>query len=303
MRKPPSALQILAAVIILTRWSAAVIAVDATAPMIEKNYITLSGGQLHYVTAGEGEVVLLLHQAPLSHGEFLETIPLLARHFKVIAWDAPGHGNSFIPDREYEFLDYLGVLDEFVTALGLERVHIVGNHAGASFTREYAATYPEKTGKIVLSGSARHPPDPKTELVKAKEFLSQPYSRELALNPEGDFLAPTWQRYVTLASPRTPLEDVLDAFIIGLDARTKPYDLHLAIFGYDGWSDYRTVTAPTLLLSGEDDFFVNIERLDYTCTIFPNCQVHPLIPGAGAFIGMEQPEAYAAAIIEFLNRP
>ena len=123
------------------------------------------------------------------------------------------------------------------------------------------------------------------------------------MNPEGDFLAPTWQRYVTLASPKTPLEDVLDAFIIGLDARTKPYDLHLAVFGYDGWSDYRTVTAPTLLLSGEDDFFVNIERLDYTCTIFPNCQVHPLIPGAGAFIGMEQPEAYAAAIIEFLNRP
>ena len=136
---------------------------------------------------------------------------------------------------------------------------------------------------------------------KAKEFLSQPYSRELKLTPEGEFLAPSWQRYVTLASPASSLDDVLMAFIIGLDARTKPYDMHLAIFRYEDWADYGTVKAPTLLLSGEDDFFVNQERLDYTCTLFPDCEVHPLIPGAGAFIGAEQPEAYAEAIIEFLQ--
>lgn len=112
-----------------------------------------------------------------------------------------------------------------------------------------------------------------------------------------------WRRYVTLSSSDTSLDNVLKAFIIGLDARTKPYDMHLAIFGYDDWSDYRTVETATLLLSGEDDFFVNQERLDYTCTVFPNCEVHPLIPGAGAFIGMEQPEAYATAIIEFLKQP
>ena len=87
-------------------------------PAITKHYADLSGGQLHYVTAGEGDAVLLLHQAPLSHAEFLETIPLLAKHFKVIAWDAPGHGASFIPPEEFGFLDYLGVLDEFVAFLG-----------------------------------------------------------------------------------------------------------------------------------------------------------------------------------------
>lgn len=276
---------------------------DEQDPQITKHYVSVSGGQLHYVTAGEGDTVLLLHQAPLSHAEFLETIPILARHFKVVAWDAPGHGNSYIPDHEYEFLEYLGALEEFVDALGIERLDIVGNHSGASFTREYAAAHPERVGKIVLSGSARTPPEPKTQLTKADEFLRQPYSRELSLDPEGDFLPPTWRRYVTLASPSADPDDVLRAFIIGLDARTKPYDMHLAIFGFDGWTDFRTIETPTLLLCGDGDFFVNSERLDYTCTLFPNCEVHPLIENAGAFIGLEQPEAYAGAIIEFLQRP
>jgi len=278
-------------------------AVAGDAPVITKHYADLSGGQVHYVTAGEGDALLLLHQAPLSHAEFLETIPLLARHFRVVAWDAPGHGASFIPCEEYSYLDYLGVLEEFVAFLGLERVHIVGNHSGAAFAREYAAKHPEKVGKFVMSGSARQPPEPKTTLDKAEEFLNQPYSRSLEMDGEGAFLPPTWKRYVTLASPSADMNDVLAVFIIGLDARTKPYDMHHAIFGYEDWTDYRTIETPVLLLSGEGDFFVNQEGMDYTCTLFPNCEVHPFIEGAGAFIGMEQPEAYAEAIIEFLQQP
>lgn len=272
-------------------------------PTLTKHYVDLSDGQLHYVTAGDGEVVLMLHQAPLSHAEFLDTIPLLARRFKVVAWDAPGHGNSYIPDHEYGFPEYLGALEEFVDALGIQRLHIVGNHSGASFAREFAAAHPERVGKIVLSGSARTPPEPETTLTKAEEFLDQPYSRELRLDADGEFLATTWARYVTLASPQSNLDDVLRAFVVGLDARTKPYDMHVAIFDYDGWTDLRTIATPVLLLCGDGDFFVNEERLDYTCTLFPNCEVHPLIRNAGAFIGLEQPEAYAEAIIEFLEQP
>jgi pimeloyl-ACP methyl ester carboxylesterase len=75
------------------------------------------------------------------------------------------------------------------------------------------------------------------------------------------------------------------------------------IFGYESWTDYRTIETPAMLLCGDGDFFVNQERIDYTCTLFPNCEVHPLIENAGAFIGLEQPEAFAEAIIEFLQRP
>jgi pimeloyl-ACP methyl ester carboxylesterase len=274
---------------------------EGAVPEIRRHYIDLSGGQLHYVTAGSGENLLLLHQAPLSHAEFMDVIPLLARHFRVIAWDAPGHGNSYTPPREYEVPDYLDVLDEFVSALGLERVHMLGHHSGASFTREYVASHPEKAGKIILSGSARTPPDPKTELTRAKEFLQQPYMRELVPGRDGAFLPPSWQRYVTLASRETEADTIMKPFVIALDARSRPYDLHLAIFRYQGWSDYRQVETPVLLIAGAEDFFLNRERMDYTCTLFPNCEVHPLIEGAGAFIGWEQPQAYAEAIIGFLK--
>jgi pimeloyl-ACP methyl ester carboxylesterase len=87
------------------------------------------------VTAGEGEPVLLLHKAPLSHAEYLDVISILARHYRVIAWDAPGHGSSYIPPREYEFLEYISALHELVTALSLEDVHLAGVHSGAARLR------------------------------------------------------------------------------------------------------------------------------------------------------------------------
>lgn len=268
---------------------------------IRKHYVDLSGGQLHYVSAGSGPPLLLLHQAPLSHAEFLSIIPQLAEYFTVYAWDAPGHGNSFIPPVEYEVPDYLATLVEFVDALGLQRVSLLGHHSGASFTREFAARYPERTERIILSGSARTPPNPKSNLPRAKAFLAQPYSRELSMDVGGEFLLDAWSRYVTLASPGAELENVLIPFVIGLDARTKPYDMHLAIFRYEGWSDYRTVDAPVLLLAGDGDFFLDRERLDYTCTLFPNCEVYPFIEGAGAFPTLEKPAPYANAIIDFLT--
>ncbi|HNP65999.1 MAG TPA: alpha/beta hydrolase [Woeseiaceae bacterium] len=268
---------------------------------IYKGYADLSGGQVHYVTAGEGDVLLLLHQAPLSHAEFLEIIPTLAEHYKVIAWDAPGHGNSYIPPIEYEVNDYIEVLGELVEHLGVERAHVVGNHSGSAFAREFAANFSDKTGRVVLTGSARQPPNPKVEMTKAKEFLAQPYSRELSMDKNGDFLPSTWERYLTLASPDVSLDDVLVPFVIGLDARTKPYDLHLAVFRYKGWADPASITAPILLISGADDFFVTMEAMEYTCGLYPNCNVHPLIESAGAFLPLSQPDIYAAAILEFLG--
>ncbi|MBM3789824.1 MAG: alpha/beta hydrolase [Acidobacteria bacterium] len=152
-----------------------------------------------FTSRGEGEPLLLLHQAPLSHAEYLDATPMLALHFRAIAWDAPGHGNSYVPPQEYEVPDYLRTLHELVNALSLERVHLAGVHSGAAFAKEYAAIHPERTGKIVLGGFGIDPPRPKTERTKAQAFLSRPYSRELKLTRDGGFLLPSWERYVTLA--------------------------------------------------------------------------------------------------------
>ena len=73
MRTPRTSILVLAISICLVGWAAAD-AGEGPTPQITKHYIGLSGGQLHYVTAGKGEAVLLLHQAPLSHAEFLETM-------------------------------------------------------------------------------------------------------------------------------------------------------------------------------------------------------------------------------------
>ncbi len=59
---------------------------------MKKAYADLPEGQIHYLTAGEGEPLVLLHQTPLSLDEYLDMIPSLAKSNKVIAMDSPGYG-------------------------------------------------------------------------------------------------------------------------------------------------------------------------------------------------------------------
>ena len=72
----------------------------ATLNAPRKGYVETKDGQLHFWRSGGGPVLVCLHQASQDSSEYHALIPTLAPHHTLIAFDLPGHGQSFDPPRE-----------------------------------------------------------------------------------------------------------------------------------------------------------------------------------------------------------
>lgn len=125
-----------------------------------RGYVDTRWGQLHYSEQGSGDrTVILLHETPLSHGAFERLAPALAPHFRTIAFDTPGYGESDPPPGMTTIEEYAKTFVEGLDALGLDKVLVFGVHTGASYAVELAATLPDRIEGIVVSGVPFYEPE------------------------------------------------------------------------------------------------------------------------------------------------
>ena len=126
---------------------------------IVSQYAMVNGLNMHYVTAGEGPPVLLLHGFPDTHAIWRRQIPALAAAgFRVIAPDLRGYGKTDMPDEvgayAIDFLadDVLRLMD----ALGIERATVVGHDWGALIGWHLAMHAPHRVSRYAAL-SVGHP--------------------------------------------------------------------------------------------------------------------------------------------------
>ncbi|HEY9267224.1 MAG TPA: alpha/beta fold hydrolase, partial [Mycobacterium sp.] len=117
--------------------------------------------RLHYHEAGfehretAGTVVLLHGGGPgaSSWSNFGRNIPVLARHFHVLAVDQPGYGHSDKHTEHEQYNRYSATaLLELFDHLGLERAALVGNSLGGGTAVRFALDNPKRAGRLVLMG-------------------------------------------------------------------------------------------------------------------------------------------------------
>ena len=120
----------------------------------------VNGIRMHYVTAGEGEPLLLLHGTPKTNFYWHRLIPLLTPHFTVVAPDLRGFGYTDKPPVEegYDSLTNAQDMAELMTVLGHEKFHLHGEDRGAEFAYALAATQRERVKtlsfcEMLLSGA------------------------------------------------------------------------------------------------------------------------------------------------------
>ncbi|KAM3163917.1 alpha/beta hydrolase [Lachancea thermotolerans] len=102
----------------------------------------VNGIRLHYVRAGKGGPVLLVHGWPLTWYEWHRVIPLLvAGGHEIIAVDMRGSGDSDKPDSGYDSNSVAEDLHELVKHLGFEKIRVVSHDNGARVSYAYAANY------------------------------------------------------------------------------------------------------------------------------------------------------------------
>lgn len=105
---------------------------------------------LHYVAAGNGDPVVLLHGWPQTWYEWRHIIPALADRYTVIAPDMRGIGDSSRPAIGYDKRTIANDIYQLVRKLGFEKVFLVGHDWGGPVAYAYACAHPDDVRKLVI---------------------------------------------------------------------------------------------------------------------------------------------------------
>ncbi len=145
MRKP-----ILRFAAVLAAMLAFVQAGAAPSAPVHSRHAAVNGVQLHYLIAGKGDPVLLLHGYAQNSHMWLPLIPELAKTHTVIAPDLRGFGTSAKPASGYDKKTMAQDVHALVESLGFRKVSVVGHDIGLMVAYAYAAQYPEDVDRIAL---------------------------------------------------------------------------------------------------------------------------------------------------------
>jgi pimeloyl-ACP methyl ester carboxylesterase len=117
---------------------------------IVSRFAEVDGVKLHYLTAGHGAAVILLHGYAETSLMWKPIIPLLAERFTVIAPDLPGIGDSAIPADGLDMKNAAIRIHSLAHSLGVEKAEVVGHDIGLMVAYAYAARFPSETTKLVV---------------------------------------------------------------------------------------------------------------------------------------------------------
>ena len=120
--------------------------------------VVVFGTKIHYVEAGSGPVVILLHGLGGSTQNWALNISVLAQKFHVIVPDQIGFGKSDKPFINYRIGTYVDYLDQFCKQLKIDRASLVGNSMGGWVAAAYTIAFPERVERLVLVDAAGYAP-------------------------------------------------------------------------------------------------------------------------------------------------
>jgi len=123
---------------------------SAQAGDIASRTATVEGVTLHYLAAGHGPGVILLHGYTQTSRMWRPIIPKLAAKFSVIAPDLPGIGDSEIPKDGLDMKTAAIRIHALAKSLGIEKARVVGHDIGLMVAYAYAAQFPSETEKLVV---------------------------------------------------------------------------------------------------------------------------------------------------------
>jgi pimeloyl-ACP methyl ester carboxylesterase len=121
-----------------------------TEPAFESRTAEIEGTKLHYLTAGSGPPLLLLHGYAETSLMWKSLLPAVAERFMVVAPDLPGIGDSDIPADGLDMQNAAIRMHQLARSLGIEKARVVGHDIGLMVAYAYAAQFPEEVEKLVV---------------------------------------------------------------------------------------------------------------------------------------------------------
>lgn len=267
----------------------------ATAPTLRVHTLRLPGGlALEFAEQGRlgGPTVLMLHGITDSWRSFEPVLPHLDPAWHVVALTLRGHGGSDKPADGYTPADMAADVAQFIAAMELPPVVVVGHSMGSTVALRLAADHPRCVRALTGLGSFAGYRD-KPELVDWVRGVIDPLA-----DPVPRALAEEFQRS-KLARPVSPgLIDAMTEQSLKVPARVWRRGF-AGLLAEDVGDLLPRVGVPVLLLHGERDAFVPAQDAARLAAAMPQARLHTWA-GAGHAMHWEEPASFAALLGDFV---
>lgn len=281
----------------------------APAQQVESKFVEANGVRLHYLVAGQGDPVLLLHGFGQSSHMWRPLMRELAKTHTVLAADLRGAGQSDAPDEGYTKAAMARDVRELMSGLGYSKVSLVGHDMGTMVAYAYAVQFPAEVKSITLMDA--YLPGvgewTKAGLVRDEWHLHffGKTPQALVQGRERIYLEHFWNDFA--ADPGKSLPEADRKIYAAEYARPNHVRAGMEWFrvlDQDAREFHefaaKPLTIPMLVLTGEKgagDFLIKQAEL-----IDTDMQ-GAVVPGAGHWLMEEAPGYVIPKVVEFLQRP
>ncbi|HLO88306.1 MAG TPA: alpha/beta hydrolase [Nostocaceae cyanobacterium] len=273
-------------------------------------YIDTNGIQLHYVTQGDGRLMLMLHGFPEFWYSWRYQIPEFATDFKVVALDLRGYNESDKPKAQsaYVMSEFIQDVEGVIKGLGYDTCILVGHDWGGAIAWNFAYAHPDMVEKLIIL-NLPHPAKFAQGLQTPQQLLRSYYILlfQLPLLPELLLQAADYSLIANAikgtASNKSAFSSAdLDAY---KEAAAKSGALTAMLNYYRNFSqqsintDWPVLEVPTLMIWGEQDTALGKELTYGTQEYVRDFQLK-YIPNSGHWVQQEQPELVNQYIRDFI---
>lgn len=274
-------------------------------------FTTVDALTISYERRGKGPLLVCHPGGPGFSSLELADLAGLEDSLDLVLLNPRGTGGSARPadPRAYAIADYVDDLEALRESLGEETINVLGFSHGGLVAMAYAAAYPTHVDRLVLVGTlARVHPDAEQALeAKAGEPWYEDAMAALAAEQAGSFKSD--EELGELAFRELPLYfarfgERERAYLRRI--RETPNGDTLRLFNteiaptFDLRPDLALIDAPTLILVGEQDFVCGPVCAEEIADGIAGAEV-VLIPDAGHFTFVEQPERFREEVLRFLG--
>ncbi len=265
---------------------------------------TDDGVKLYYEESGSGLPIVFVHEFAGDYRSYETQVRYFSRGYRCITFNARGYPPSDVPGDVERYSqnrardDIRSVLD----ALKIDKAHIVGLSMGGFATLHFGFTYPERARSLVVAGCGYGAsPDKRQQFAEETEAAAKRFEEiGMAKAAKGYALAPSrvqlqnkdprgWREFADQLAEHSTKGSALT--MRGVQKRRPSL--------FDLTDKIKTITAPTLIMSGDEDFACLAPGLMLKQTILTSALV--VIPNTGHTINLEEPALFNSLTAEFLQ--
>ncbi len=265
----------------------------------QRRFVSTPSGRIAYVEQGAGPVALFIHGVPLNGFHWRHVMGGVRDLRRCIALDLMGLGYTEIaPDQDVSFTAQARMIGEFLDALGIERIDLIGNDSGGAICQLFACQQPHRLASLTLTNCDTHdnwPPEqigPALELARAGRLADVygSFGTDPALGRQR--LARSYVR------PEILTDEILQLYfapIVSTPERKANFNRYWASFDAAQTvaiePKLRALKVPTLILWALEDIFFDVKWAHWLKATIPGATKVVEVPKGKLFFTEDCPES------------